>query len=91
MLENPLGCYELSRYDGDHIRMMEEVMSVFYPSPYVSGPPPFAGLVASEPPGRGLFRSGCRGACTWTAGASANLWWPRACTPFHGCWSSLAW
>lgn len=49
--ENPLGCYELSRYDGDYIRMMEEVMSVFYPSPYVSGPPPFAGLVASEPPG----------------------------------------
>ena len=35
-LENPLGCYELSRYDGDtfdekYDRMMAEVMSVFSP------------------------------------------------------------
>jgi 2,4-dienoyl-CoA reductase (NADPH2) len=29
---NPLGCYELSRYDGDYDRMMREVMSVFHPT-----------------------------------------------------------
>src|SRR5690606_1270178 len=32
VLENPLGCYELSRFDGDYDRMMEQVMSVFYPT-----------------------------------------------------------
>lgn len=32
VLENPLGCYELSRYDGDRERMLREVMSVFEPS-----------------------------------------------------------
>ena len=35
-IENPLGCYELSRYDGDYDRMIAEVMSVFHPSPYES-------------------------------------------------------
>ena len=35
-LENPLGCYELSRYDGSTFEekwenMIKEVMSVFYP------------------------------------------------------------
>jgi len=29
VLENPIGCYELSRYDGDHEKMMQEIMSVF--------------------------------------------------------------
>ncbi len=44
-LENPLGCYELCRYDGDYVRMMENVMSVFYPNQFGAGPPPHAGLV----------------------------------------------
>jgi 2,4-dienoyl-CoA reductase-like NADH-dependent reductase (Old Yellow Enzyme family) len=33
-LKNPLGCYELSRFDGDYDRMIEEVMTVFHPSPF---------------------------------------------------------
>jgi len=33
-LENPLGCYDVSRYDGDYDRMMQDVMSVFHPSPF---------------------------------------------------------
>ncbi len=33
-IKNPLGCYELSRFDGDYDRMIEEVMSVFHPSPF---------------------------------------------------------
>jgi 2,4-dienoyl-CoA reductase-like NADH-dependent reductase (Old Yellow Enzyme family) len=32
VIENPLGCYELSRYDGDSEAMMREVMSVFEPT-----------------------------------------------------------
>ncbi len=32
VLENPLGCYELSRYDGDYAKMIREVMSVFEPT-----------------------------------------------------------
>jgi 2,4-dienoyl-CoA reductase-like NADH-dependent reductase (Old Yellow Enzyme family) len=32
VIENPLGCYELSRYDGDYEQMMREVMSVFQPA-----------------------------------------------------------
>ena len=35
-LENPLGCYELDRFDGDYDAMIRQVMSVFYPSPYAS-------------------------------------------------------
>jgi 2,4-dienoyl-CoA reductase (NADPH2) len=31
ILENPLGCYELARYDGDYDRMIAEVMSVYHP------------------------------------------------------------
>ena len=46
---NPLGCYELCRYDGDYVKMMQEVMSVFYPSPFGVTPPPFAGLIAPHP------------------------------------------
>jgi 2,4-dienoyl-CoA reductase (NADPH2) len=34
-LENPLGCYELSRFDGDYDAMMREVMSVYHPRSYV--------------------------------------------------------
>lgn len=30
--ENPMGCYDLSRYDGDYEKMMKQVMSVFEPS-----------------------------------------------------------
>ncbi|WP_337174228.1 NADH:flavin oxidoreductase [Paludisphaera sp.] len=33
-LANPLGCYELSRYAHDYDAMMDEVMSVFHPSPH---------------------------------------------------------
>lgn len=29
VIENPLGCYEVSRYDGDYEAMIREVMSVF--------------------------------------------------------------
>jgi 2,4-dienoyl-CoA reductase-like NADH-dependent reductase (Old Yellow Enzyme family) len=32
VLENPLGCYELARYDGDYERMIREVMSVYTPT-----------------------------------------------------------
>jgi 2,4-dienoyl-CoA reductase-like NADH-dependent reductase (Old Yellow Enzyme family) len=32
VIENPLGCYEVSRYDGDYNRMMDEIMSVFQPT-----------------------------------------------------------
>lgn len=31
-IENPLGCYELSRYDGNYQAMMDEIMSVYQPS-----------------------------------------------------------
>jgi len=31
VLQNPLGCYELSRFDGDYEAMMKEVFSVFEP------------------------------------------------------------
>ena len=31
VIENPLGCYDVSRYNGDHDRMMREVMSFFEP------------------------------------------------------------
>lgn len=34
-IADPLGCYELSRYDGDYDRMIKEIMSVF------DGPPAF--------------------------------------------------
>ncbi len=32
VLENPLGCYEVSRFDGDYDRMINEIMSVFQPT-----------------------------------------------------------
>ncbi len=29
LIENPLGCYDVSRYDGDYIKMSQEIMSVY--------------------------------------------------------------
>jgi 2,4-dienoyl-CoA reductase (NADPH2) len=34
VLDKPLGCYELSRYDGDHDAMVAEIMTVFEPKPF---------------------------------------------------------
>jgi 2,4-dienoyl-CoA reductase (NADPH2) len=34
VVENPLGCYELSRFDGDYDAMIREVMSVYEPKPF---------------------------------------------------------
>jgi 2,4-dienoyl-CoA reductase (NADPH2) len=36
--KNPIGCYELSRFDGDYDGMIREVMSVFEPSPFAAEP-----------------------------------------------------
>jgi 2,4-dienoyl-CoA reductase (NADPH2) len=33
-IKNPLGCYEVARFDGDYDRMIREIMSVFHPSPF---------------------------------------------------------
>jgi 2,4-dienoyl-CoA reductase-like NADH-dependent reductase (Old Yellow Enzyme family) len=30
----PLGCYEVSRFDGDYERMIQQVMTVYHPSPF---------------------------------------------------------
>ena len=32
LMDSPLACYDLSRYDGDYERMMREAMSVFEPT-----------------------------------------------------------
>ena len=32
VVEDPFGCYDVSRYDGDYEKMMQEIMSVFEPS-----------------------------------------------------------
>jgi 2,4-dienoyl-CoA reductase-like NADH-dependent reductase (Old Yellow Enzyme family) len=32
VVEDPFGCYDVSRYDGDYERMMKDIMSVFEPS-----------------------------------------------------------
>ena len=34
IIENPLGCYDLSRYDGDYQRMIADVLSVYQPKPF---------------------------------------------------------
>jgi 2,4-dienoyl-CoA reductase-like NADH-dependent reductase (Old Yellow Enzyme family) len=34
VLENPLGCYEESRFDGGHEEMIRQVMSVYEPKPF---------------------------------------------------------
>ena len=31
VLEHPIGCYDLNRYDGNHEKMIEEIFSVFDP------------------------------------------------------------
>jgi 2,4-dienoyl-CoA reductase-like NADH-dependent reductase (Old Yellow Enzyme family) len=50
-LENPLGCYEIDRYDGNYELMMEHVMSVFYPSPLCpKQPPPPLSPLPTDPP-----------------------------------------
>jgi 2,4-dienoyl-CoA reductase-like NADH-dependent reductase (Old Yellow Enzyme family) len=50
-LENPLGCYEIDRYDGDYDLMIRHVMSVYYPSPLSDKlpPPPLDPLPDSAP------------------------------------------
>jgi 2,4-dienoyl-CoA reductase-like NADH-dependent reductase (Old Yellow Enzyme family) len=52
-LENPLGCYELSRYDGDHEEMIRQVMSVFEPKQFrevsIPGIPVFPPRAARAP------------------------------------------
>jgi 2,4-dienoyl-CoA reductase (NADPH2) len=42
-LENPLGCYDVTRFDGDYDRMMREIMSVYQPSPFAQLAMPAAG------------------------------------------------
>jgi 2,4-dienoyl-CoA reductase (NADPH2) len=45
-IENPLGCYDLDRYDS-YEQMIAEVMSVFKPSPYDGGEIPDPGGMAA--------------------------------------------
>jgi 2,4-dienoyl-CoA reductase-like NADH-dependent reductase (Old Yellow Enzyme family) len=33
-MANPLGCYDLTRFNGDHDAMVREVMTVFHPPPF---------------------------------------------------------
>ncbi len=33
-LENPLGCYDISRYEGDYDKMVREILTVFTPAPF---------------------------------------------------------
>jgi tRNA-dihydrouridine synthase len=42
VIENPLGCYELARYDGDRDRMMREIMSVYTPTGFERAAEPVA-------------------------------------------------
>ena len=51
VIEHPLGCYEVSRYDGDHDRMVREIMSVFEPDSFAA--PQDRYLVADGPGGHG--------------------------------------
>ena len=51
-LENPLGCYELSRYDGDYDAMIRQVMTVYEPKSFREGIPAmpiFSGEPAESP------------------------------------------
>ncbi len=36
--KNPLGCYELSRFDDDYQTMIDEIMSVYHPGPELKNP-----------------------------------------------------
>lgn len=38
VIENPLGCYDLSRYEGDAEAMMSEIMSVYEPTGFEPAP-----------------------------------------------------
>jgi 2,4-dienoyl-CoA reductase-like NADH-dependent reductase (Old Yellow Enzyme family) len=55
VLENPLGCYELSRYRGDYDAMIREVMAVYEPKPFpprdatIPAPTIFPGATAEVP------------------------------------------
>jgi 2,4-dienoyl-CoA reductase-like NADH-dependent reductase (Old Yellow Enzyme family) len=51
VLADPFGCYDVSRYDGDHERMIREVMSVFEPSGFEAPVVPHDGLetIALQP------------------------------------------
>ena len=31
--KNPLGCYELSRFDGDHEKMLDQILSIYHVRP----------------------------------------------------------
>ena len=53
VLDKPLGCYELSRFDGDHEAMIAEIMSVFEPQAFRDPSAVPAGL--SVRPGSGIF------------------------------------
>lgn len=48
-LENPLGCYEVSRFDGDHAAMIRQVMSVYEPKPFRDGAIPAMPIFTGEP------------------------------------------
>jgi 2,4-dienoyl-CoA reductase (NADPH2) len=39
VLDKPLGCYEVSRFDGNHDAMVEEIMTVFEPKPFPAAEP----------------------------------------------------
>lgn len=45
-LENPLGCYDVSRYDGDHNRMIREIMTVFRPDGFAEPAGPDIGAAS---------------------------------------------
>jgi hypothetical protein len=40
VLEDPLGCYDLRRYDGDHDRMIRELMAFYEPEGFQPTAPP---------------------------------------------------
>lgn len=37
VIANPLGCYDVRRFDGDHDAMVREILSVFRPAPFEEG------------------------------------------------------
>jgi 2,4-dienoyl-CoA reductase (NADPH2) len=38
VVENPLGCYDVSRFDNNRDAMIAQIMSVFDPPPFVEHP-----------------------------------------------------
>lgn len=61
-IANPLGCYDVRRFGGDHDRMIQQVMSVFRPDGF-GGHPPIA-LPAPTPPAETPLPAGAREART---------------------------